>query len=112
MKLWMISQWGNKDEGHNGEDTNCIVRSNDMMAAIAFAEQVFLGYGKDGWKEGKADVVYVLGDDGKEDDEKTKLIISVWRAHAFNLGGYPSWHRVYWEDNRWAPAEELFEGER
>jgi hypothetical protein len=111
MKLWVVSQWGNKDEGPNGEDTNCVIRSNDMMEAIEFAENIFLGYMRDGWNKGKANAIYLLGDDGREDDHKTKQIIDVWRAHAFNRGGYPSWHRDWREgnDGKWAPAEELFD---
>jgi hypothetical protein len=103
MKLWHIAQWGNKDEGVNGWDTQCVIRSNDMMLAIEKAELHMSYYD---WRYGKADVVYLLGDDGVVGD-KTELAIQVWIKPALNLLSHESWHRHY-ETNEWLDFKTMY----
>lgn len=104
MKLWIVAQWGNKEEGADGKDTQCIVRSNSMLAAIKCAEGCFWLWE---WKNGQADTAIILGDDGLPDDNNAKVIVPVWFAPAYNLGKYPSWHR-HPETNEWLDAKTMF----
>ena len=103
MKLWHVAQWGNKDEGGNGRDTQCVIRSNDMMSAIAQAQIHLSAYG---WRDGQADIIILLGDDGLTDQE-TKIVIPVWFNPAFNLGHYLSWHRVHGTDE-WVDTKTMY----
>lgn len=103
MKLWHVAQWGNKEEGGNGLDTQCIIRSNDMMSAIAQAQIHFAVWD---WRDGQSDIIILLGDDGTIGDE-TKIVVPVWLNPAFNLGHYPSWHRVYGTDE-WADTKTMY----
>lgn len=105
MKLWHVAQWGNSKEGANGWDTQCIVRANDLPAALSIAE-LHLDQFDHGWRDGKADVVYLIGDDGSVGDE-SKLIIPIWIKPCFNLGRYPSWHKSY-DTKEWIDAGTLF----
>lgn len=89
MKLWHVAQWGNKDEGGNGPDTQCIVRADDMMKAIEIAE-AHLAWWQ--FKGGQTDVVFLLGDDGVTNGEPM-VVIRGWIDNALNMGNYPSWHR-------------------
>lgn len=107
MKLWIVVQWGNSKEGPNGEDTQCIVRSNDMMSAIEFAQSCFWGPLKDGWKDGQADLAVLLGEDGSPDDGMTRTIIQPWINNAIYGGDYPSWHR-HSATNEWLDAKTMF----
>lgn len=102
MKLWHIAQWGNADEGGNGQDINCIVRADDLETAVEIAE---LNFEHLDWKDGQCDVIYLMGEDTLNDD-KAKIIVYPWIANAFNLGGYPSWHRD--SDNKWLTSEEMY----
>lgn len=104
MKLWIVVQWGNSKEGPNGEDTQCIVRSNDMMSAIDCGENNMCSLG---WKNGQADMVVLLGDDGTIDDGKTKLIIREWINSAIYYGDYSSWHINHLK-NEWVDAKTMF----
>lgn len=103
MKLWHISQWGNADEGPNGRDTNCIVRAPNLETAIKLAESEFEYLD---WKDGQCDVAYLIGEDYLLDDQP-KVIIGDWIAHAYNLGGYTSWHR-HPVSEKWMSEEDLF----
>jgi hypothetical protein len=105
MKLWHVAQWGNKDEGGNGDDTNCIVRAPDLKSAIDFAENYFNMQGH-GWKNGEADVAYLMGEDCSDDD-KTQLVVLIWRNPAFNMLDYPSWHR-HPVTNEWGDTKSIF----
>lgn len=106
MKLWHIAQWGNQKEGGNGWDTQCVIRANDMQAALAQAEIHF--YQNDpNWRDAKADLVILIGDDGLVSDEGPKLIIPIWIKPAFNLGKYQSWHRDY-ETNEWLDTKAMY----
>jgi hypothetical protein len=107
MKLWIVVQWGNEKEGPDGQDTQCIVRSNDMMSAIEFAEDCFRGPLNDGWKNGKADVVLLLGDDNAADDGMTTLIVRIWVNTASYGGDYFSWHRKL-ATKEWVDAKTMF----
>lgn len=104
MKLWIVVQWGNELEGPDGEDTQCIVRSNDMMDAITFAEGCFRPYK---WKNGQADMVCLLGDDGAIDDDKISLIVPVWVNNAIYGGNYLSWHR-HSATHEWMDAKTMY----
>ena len=108
MKLWHVAQWGNREEGGNGWDTQCIVRANDLPSALTIAELHFDQFDH-GWRDGKADVVYLMGDDGSVGDEP-KLIVPIWIKPAFNLGRYPSWHfdleSKEWKDSKTMYGEE------
>lgn len=104
MKLWHIAQWGNSAEGVNGHDTQCVVRAHDLMSAIQLAELMF-SYHLPIWKNGKANVVYLLGDDGNFDIEE-KLIIPIWIKPAYNLGGYDSWNYDF-ESQTWISFKEI-----
>lgn len=106
MKLWIIAQWGNEEEGADGHDTQCIMRSNNMMDAIKQAEIHFSNRWKN-WKDGLADTAILLGDDGQQDDKKSTLIVPIWIAPAYNLGHYPSWHR-HLATNEWMDAKTMY----
>ncbi len=103
MKLWHVAQWGNLDEGANGQDTNCIVRAPDLETAVKIAQNNFEYLD---WKDGECDVVFLMGEDNIEDDT-AKIVIRDWIANAFNLGGYPSWHRDL-DTGKWLTAEEMY----
>lgn len=98
MKLWHVAQWGNKEEGPDGWDTQCVIRANDMEAAVKQAEFYISDYNRN-YRQGQADVVYLLGDDGTI-SEQAKMVITIWKHPAYNLGGYPSWHRDE-DTNEW-----------
>lgn len=105
MKLWHVAQWGNREQGGNGWDTQCVVRANDLTSAIKKAEFHFDQFDP-GWRDGKADAVYLMGDDGTV-GEKPELIIPIWLKPAFNLGKYPSWHFDH-ESKTWVDSKILF----
>lgn len=103
MKLWHVAQWGNADEGPNGQDTNCIVRAPDLETAIKLAEKEFEYLD---WKDGVCDTAWCMGEDYLLDDDP-RVIVQDWIAHAFNLGGYPSWHRDL-DTGKWLTEAEMF----
>lgn len=103
MKLWHIAQWGNKQDGIDGYDTQCIISSNDMLEAVEIAE---LHMSCLDWKDGKADVIYLIGDDGCA-DHVTRLVIDVWINPASNRGCYPSWHKDH-VANKWIESETIY----
>lgn len=112
MKLWHIAQWGNKKDGPNGHDTQCIVAAVDLKSAVEKAE-LHIGHmysSIDLYRDGKADVAYLLGEDGRPDGE-AQLVIRVWLDNAFNLGHYPAWYRHYWDTNEWADSESVYGSE-
>ena len=55
MKLWQVIQWGNKEEGPNGLDTQCIVSAANMEDAIAKGEFHFNQYAS--WKQADTKVL-------------------------------------------------------
>lgn len=110
MKLWHIAQWGNPKDGGNGPDTNCIVRANTLEGAIVMAEDTFGNAHRtvmaEVWRAGKADVVYLMGEDAS-DKEEERVVIQVWVAHAFNFPGYKGWGRDY-STNEWVSHDVLY----
>lgn len=108
MKLWHIAQWGNKKDGPNGHDTQCIVAAVDLKSAVEKAElHISHMFDNSSYRDGKADAAYLLGDDGKPDGEP-QLVIRPWVDFADNLGHYPSWHRRYWDTGEWADTESIY----
>lgn len=105
MKLWHVIQWGNSKEGGNGYDTQCIVAASDMKAAIAKGEE-YIGYFAPGYRGELADVITLLGDDGRP-DEDARLVIRVWVAFGDNMGHYESWHR-HPETNEWLDYKTMY----
>lgn len=103
MKLWQVIQWGNKEEGPNGLDTQCIVSAANMEAAIAKGEFHFNQYAF--WKQ--ADVIYLLGYDDRPDGDAL-LIVPIWLHYADNLQHNPAWFRKYWDDGTWATEDEVY----
>ena len=99
MKLWRVAQWGNVNEGGNGEDTNCIVRANTMDSAIKITEEYFNQWGKNAFKHGITDCVMFLGEDASPLTEE-KVVVRKWLEHAINLAEYPAWTRE-WNTNVW-----------
>lgn len=114
MKLWHVIQWGNKNEGGNGPDTQCVVSAPDMSAALEKANYHFLQYNLkiDGtvWKD-NADVIRLLGKDDLPDGPHV-LVIPVWISHAFNMNNVPTWHsnKGMWVDEKilFSDEEDLF----
>lgn len=107
MKLWHVTQWGNVIDGVNGWDTQCIVSASTMEAAIEKGEIHISDYGSGKYRDGKADTIYLLGDDNRPDGEP-KLVVRVWVAFADNLGHYPSWHK---HEDKWIDSKTLYEPE-
>jgi hypothetical protein len=103
MKLWHVAQWGNKEDGGDGHDTQCVIRSNEMISAIEKAELHMSCFD---WKEGKADVVYLLGEDESVGD-KTELVIAVWFNPAFNLAHHPAWFKDH-NTNQWVDEKTMY----
>lgn len=101
MKLWHVVQWGNKQDGIDGHDTQCVIRSNDMLEAITKA-QVHLSLLD--WKDGKADVVMLLGEDSYDGDE-TILVILPWVNAAPNLVRNLIWYRNQFD--HWVNEKDL-----
>jgi hypothetical protein len=93
MKLWQIVQWGNHQEGTDGQDGQILISAVDMQTAIDKASIAF-GYHNDGfdWKDGTPDVAISLGYDDRPDGEAVQLS-PVLIGYAFNLGLNPAWHR-------------------
>jgi hypothetical protein len=106
MKLWHIAQWGNPDDGGNGPDTNCIVRANNLSSAIKIAENAFGSPYRPSWREGKADVVYLMGEDSSDKTDE-RVVIQVWVAHTFNFPHYKGWGRDYTTDE-WESHDILY----
>lgn len=106
MKLWIISQWGNKDDGGNGPDTNCIVRAPTLEKAASLAEDAFKwkDFPHSPYNDGKANNIHLMGDDGS--NKEAKVIIPIWIAHAFNFGGYEGWGRN--DNDQWEEYKKLF----
>lgn len=62
------------------------------------------------FREGKADVIYLMGDDGRPDDEP-RLVIRPWIDPAMNFSHYPAWYRCYWDEvnpNKWEDQETVY----
>jgi len=106
MKLWHIAQWGNPKDGGDGPDTNCIVRAPDLESAIKMAEEAFSAPFRTVWREGKANVVYLMGEDEAQKPEP-RIVIQVWVAHAFNFPHYKGWSRDI-ITNEWKSHDELY----
>lgn len=110
MKLWHIAQWGNPKDGGDGPDTNCIVRAHTLEGAIVMAEDTFSNpyraVNTEVWRDGKADVAYLMGEDAS-DKEEERVVIQVWIAHAFNFPHYKGWARDY-QTNEWISHDVLY----
>lgn len=104
MKLWIVVQWGNKEEGPNGQDTQCIIRSNDMLKAVEFGESCMQPLK---WKDGQADMIVLLGDDGMSDDGMMRTIIQPWINSAIYGGDYLSWRR-HSITNEWMDTKTMY----
>lgn len=102
MKLWHVAQWGNKEEGADGYDTQCIIRSNDMLDAVAKAQ---LHLSIFDWKDGKPDVVYLLGED-EYVGQDTTIIIQPWTNPALNLAHHLAWYRN--EFDCWVNEKDMY----
>lgn len=91
MKLYQVIQWGNATDGGDGWDTQCIVSGQNVQSAVEKGEfhlermSPFKPY-----RNGKADVVYELGQDNRPDGEAI-LITPCWIKSAFNLTHNPAW---------------------
>lgn len=111
MKLWHIAQWGNKKTGPDGLDTQCIVSAVDLKSAVEKAElHIPYQYDSYSYRNGKADVAYLLGEDSRPDGDP-QLIVGVWVDMACNLTHNPAWFRQYesdeWVDQKTMDGEEL-----
>ena len=109
MKLWHVAQWGNPQDGPNGHDTQCVIAAPDLETAIKFgSECIERRNGK--FRDGLADVIYFLGEDGGLDSEPPQLVIRVWVAIADNMRHNPAWYRKYWEGNgtEWGTELEIY----
>jgi hypothetical protein len=106
MKLWQVVQWGNKEEGADGWDTQCVVAASDMMSAITKAELHFSQYYSN-YREGKADMILLLADNALTDSQESVLIIPIWIKPSYNLGKSPSWHRRN-ETNEWLSHKDMY----
>lgn len=91
MKLWHIVQWGNPQEGGNGDDAQCIVSASSFEEAVSFGEQHFQDYDKD-YMDGKCNVVHLIGQDERPDG-KPVMVIYRWVQSAVNPSKMPCWYR-------------------
>lgn len=108
MKLWHACQWGNREDGVNGWDTQCIVTAIDLKSAVEKAEFHFQQMDRCGttYRDGRADSIYLMGDDGRPDGEP-QLVTRIWVDAAANLMRYPSWHR-HPETNEWIDHKTMY----
>ncbi len=91
MKLGHVVQWGNPEEGGNGDDTNCIVSATSFEEAIKTAEQHFQDFHKT-YMNGKCQIVHELGQDNRPDGAAV-IIIHRWIQCSANIAKMPYWHR-------------------
>lgn len=105
MKLWHVIQWGNKDDGPNGWDTQCIVAATDLKSAVDKA-QLHIGDFGNGYRDRLADTAHHIGDDGKPDGE-AQLVIPVWVAVGINMRRIELWHR-HPLTNEWVDHKTMF----
>jgi hypothetical protein len=109
MKLWMVTQWGNAEEGPNYADTNCIISSSDMQTAIQLAEDMFEErnkfYPTKPWTRPEADVVFLIGEDYNPDGEPL-VIVQTWVDNAFNRGNNKAWYRHH--EMGWITDKEMY----
>lgn len=105
MKLWMVSQWGNTEDGPDGHDTNCIVRAPELATAVKLAEEYFSRMYK-AWKNGQADVAILMGEDSSTKDD-AKVVVYSWINPAFNNAHYPAWYRHH-ETNEWVDQKTMY----
>lgn len=105
MKLWHVAQWGNLEEGPDGQDTNCIVRAPNLASAVNLAEDYFKRIYQP-WKDGQADVAMLMGEDTSTSDDP-RIVIYSWRNPAFNLAHYPAWYRHH-ETNEWLDQKTMY----
>lgn len=103
MKLWQIIQWGNKVDGVDGRDTQCIISAIDMFIALDHAATHLGDFNLDvpTWKGGQADAVYLLGEDDKAMGHPM-LIVPIWYGYAANLGKNFAWY-YYHDTDEWKP---------
>jgi hypothetical protein len=106
MKLWHIAQWGNKEDGVNGWDTQCVVAAPNLAEAVKFAEARFQDYNGANYAGGIAHCAFLMGDDGEQDGEAC-LVLRVWVSFGDNPGNYPSWHR-HPETDEWLDTETMY----
>lgn len=91
MKLWHVVQWGNPEEGGNGDDAQCIISASSFEEAVAFGEEHFQGYNKE-YMSGRCHVVHLLGQDDKPDG-KPVMVIYRWLQPSVNPSKMPFWLR-------------------
>jgi hypothetical protein len=91
VKLWHVVQWGNPEEGGNGDDGQCIISASSLESAVARAEQHFQDYNPS-YMAGKCHIVHLLGQDDRSDGEAV-MINYRWLQPAVNPGKLPTWHR-------------------
>lgn len=108
MKLWFVIQWGNKDDGPNGWDTQCIVTAADMKQAIEKAQLHFTQFGNplDPYRGGKADAINLMGEDGRPDGEP-QLVVRIWVAFGDNMMHNPAWFR-HPETDEWLDQKTMY----
>jgi hypothetical protein len=101
LKLWQVAQWGNPDEGANGEDTIVLVVAKNFNRAIQLAKTYFIDYyffknvpAK--WKNGEIDNIILLGESYGDGEEK--VVVFSFIQHSLNLSHAPSWTK---ENDKW-----------
>lgn len=107
MKLWHVCQWGNKNDGVNGWDTQCVVAASNLQEAVKFAETIFQDYNGPEYAGGIAHCIFLMGDDGNFLDSEAKLVIRVFVSFADNPAKCPSWHR-HPETEEWVDTNILY----
>jgi hypothetical protein len=103
MKLWHIVQWGNPEEGGNGDDAQCIVSATSFEAAVKMGEQHFQDYNPS-YMDGKCHVVHLMGEDDRPDGDAV-MIIYRWLQPAINPSKMPYFHR-HENSNEWEKISE------
>jgi hypothetical protein len=91
MKLWHIVQWGNPEEGGDGDDAQCIISASSFESAVIMAEQYFQDYNPT-YMNGKCHVVHMMGQDDKPDGAAV-MVIYRWLQPAVNPSKMAYWYR-------------------
>jgi hypothetical protein len=107
MKLWHLIQWGNKDEGANGKDTQCVVSASTMEEAIEYGSSLLRDVFA--WKDGQLDHVILLGYDEIPDGQPI-CVIGGWIEHGWSMRTeyqHQRWFR-HPENNQWLTQQEMY----
>ena len=112
MKLWHVVQYGNyKDRDANESDTNCIVRANTLEEAIELGNFAISEHNRYEWRNNRADVIHLMGDDNHP-DPVASIVIRAWIQSDLCMVEYESWYYEYFKDDgKWLTKEEFFEPE-